>query len=207
MPDSVVRRLSRYLMMVQRLSQQGAEWVSSLELAEALGLTSSTVRQDLSHLDFSGISKRGYSTTGLAASLARALGADREIPVVVVGAGNLGRALAQHEEFGRQGFKICGIFDRDARLVGERVGAHTVREIKDLPAVMSSGGVEIGIIAVPPGAAQEVADRLIMAGVRGLLNMTTAHILVPGKVSVVDARIVACLQELTYAIKTVGMVG
>ena len=87
--------------------------MSSIELGEALGLTSSTVRQDLSHIDFSGISKRGYSTAGLHASIAQTLGADKEICMVVVGAGNMGRALVQHNEFGRQGFKNCGIFDAD----------------------------------------------------------------------------------------------
>ena len=204
MPASVVRRLPRYLTHTQRLRREGVEWVSSMELAEALGLTSSTVRQDLSHIDFCGVSKRGYSAVGLATSLAEALGADREICVVVVGAGNLGRALVLHDEFARQGFKMCGIFDADSALVGEKVGRMLVQGMDKLPETVCGKDVDVGIIAVPPKAAQEVADHLILSGVRGILNMTAAHVVAPEKVAVVDARIVASLQELSYAIKTQG---
>jgi len=200
-PQSVVRRLPKYLTQAQRLRQANVEWVSSSELAEALGLTSSTVRQDLSHIDFSGISKRGYSTVGLEAALAATLGADHEICCVVVGAGNLGRALALHEEFIRQSFKICGVFDNSPALLGKRVGKLVVQGMDALPSVVCGEDVDIGIVAVPHSAAQQVADRLILAGVRGLLNMTTAHLIVPRKVSVVDARILASLRELAYAVK------
>ncbi len=200
-PGSVIRRLPKYLTFAQRLRQSHVEWVSSSELAEALGLTSSTVRQDLSHIDFSGISKRGYSTAGLEAALAATLGADHEICCVVVGAGNLGRALALHEEFLHQSFKICAIFDSNPALLGKRVGKLTVRAMDELSGVICGQDVDIGIVAVPPVVAQQVADRLIVAGVRGLLNLTTAHLVVPRKVSVVDARILASLRELAYAVK------
>jgi len=203
-PPTVVRRLPKYLTLAQKLRQQGVEWVSSLELGEALGLTSSTVRQDLSHIDFSGVSKRGYSTTGLQASVAQTLGADKAICVVVVGAGNMGRALVQHSEFDRQGFRICAIFDADAHIVGEKVGRLSVRAMRELNDVVCGQDVDVGIIAVPPAAAQEVADRLVLAGVRGILNMTSAHVLAPRKISVVDVRVVASLQELVYGIKTSG---
>jgi redox-sensing transcriptional repressor len=185
----------------QRLRQAGVEWVSSTELAEALGLTSSTVRQDLSHIDFFGISKRGYSTAGLETSLAATLGADHEICCVVVGAGNLGRALAQHEEFSRQGFKICGIFDSHPGVIGKKVGKLMVQSMTELPGVVCGQDVDIGIVTVPHMAAQQVSDQLIVAGVRGLLNLTTAHIIVPRKVSLVDARVLASLRELAYAVK------
>jgi redox-sensing transcriptional repressor len=200
-PVSVVRRLPKYLTHAQRLRQTGVEWVSSTELAEALGLTSSTVRQDLSHIDFFGISKRGYSTAGLETALATTLGADHEICCVVVGAGNLGRALAQHEEFSRQGFKICGIFDSHPNVIGKKVGKLLVQGMADLPGVVCGQDVDIGIVTVPHAAAQQVADQLIVAGVRGLLNLTTAHIIVPKKVSLVDARVLASLRELAYAVK------
>jgi redox-sensing transcriptional repressor len=202
-PLSVVRRLPKYLTQAQRLCQAGVEWVSSKDLAEALGLTSSTVRQDLSHIDFRGISKRGYSTAGLEASLAQTLGADHEVCCVVVGAGNLGRALALHEEFLRQGFKICGIFDNSPALIGKRVGRLVVQPVQELPGVVCGQDVDIGIVAVPHVSAQQVADHLILAGVRGLLNLTTAHIVVPRKVAIVDARILANLRELAYAVKMI----
>lgn len=200
-PATVVRRLPKYLTLAQQLRQAGVAWVSSAELAEALGLTSSTVRQDLSHIDFHGISKRGYSTGGLEAALAVTMGADREICCVVVGAGNLGRALALHEEFRRQSFSICAIFDSNPALVGKKVGKLVVQGMDDLPGVVCGQDVDIGIVAVPPEVAQQVADRLILAGVRGLLNLTTAHLVAPRKVSVVDARILASLRELAYSVK------
>jgi redox-sensing transcriptional repressor len=200
-PVAVVRRLTKYLSHAQCLRQAGVEWVSSTELAETLGLTSSTVRQDLSHLDFFGISKRGYSTVGLETALATTLGADHEIRCVVVGAGNLGRALAQHEEFSQQGFNICGVFDNNPARVGKKVGKLLVQGMAELPTVIGGLVVDVGIIAVPYSAAQHVADRLIVAGVRGLLNLTTAHIIVPKKVSLVDARFLASLRELAYAVK------
>jgi redox-sensing transcriptional repressor len=200
-PGPVVRRWPRYLTHLQWLRRSGVEWVSSSQLGEALGLTSSTVRQDLSHLDFHGVSKRGYSTAGLEATLAAAFGADQEIACVVVGAGNLGRALAQHEEFYRQGFKICGVFDNNPAATGKRVGKLVVQEMSELSGVVCGQDVDIGIVAVPYAAAQQVADQLIMAGVRGLLNLTVAHLVAPKKVAVVDARFLASLRELAYAVR------
>lgn len=203
-PPSVIRRLTRYLTELQRLREEGQEWVSSQELAETLGLTSSTVRQDLTHLDFQGVSKRGYRTEGLQRVLARVLGADSVWRMVVVGAGNLGRALAQHEEFMRRGFEIVGIFDNDARVIGKKVGRLNVQGVRELPQVVGAQQVDLGVIAVPPAVAQRVADLLIVSGIRGLLNMSLAHIVVPDRVCVTDARIVASLLELTHAVQARG---
>lgn len=201
-PGSVVNRLTRYFTHVQGLCQSGAEWVSSAELAEALGLTSSTVRQDLSHIDFRGVSKRGYNACGLEKMLARTLGADTLWRMVVVGAGNLGTALTLHEEFSRRGFKICGIFDADETKVGRKVGRLTVRGMRDLPRMVARQRVDIGLIAVPAASAQKVADLLILSGVRGLLNLALTHVVSPRRVPVVDARVVASLLELAHIIKS-----
>jgi redox-sensing transcriptional repressor len=201
-PASVLRRLTRYLVEVQALDRDGVEWVSSRDLAEALGLTSSTVRQDLSHIAFSGISKRGYATQGLGRELSRVLGADTAWSLLVVGAGNLGRALAQHEDFARRGFTIRGIFDNDPRKIGKKVGKLTVRALRELPAAVGEHRADIGVIAVPNAAAQSVADLLIVAGIRGLLNLTLAHIIAPARVAVVDSRIVTSLLELSHAVLT-----
>jgi len=200
-PPSVIKRLTKYLAYVQRLCAEGVEWVSSLELAKTLGLTSSTVRQDLSHVDFSGTSKRGYETAGLAKVLTGVLGADTEWRMVVVGAGNLGRALALHEEFPRRGFHICGIFDSDKKVIGRRLGKLRVRDVRELAEVVKSEKADIGVIAVPARAAQSVADLLIAAGVKGLLNLALTHITAPKRVAVIDSRIVASLLELAHAIK------
>lgn len=204
-PATVVKRLPKYLSHAQKLWRRGVAWVSSGELAEALGLTSSTVRQDLSHIDFYGVSKRGYATAGLITALAEALGAHRELRALVVGAGNMGRALVLHEEFLRQGFRICAILDNNPEVIGDQVGALRVQPMETLADTVREQDVAIGIIAVPPSAAQEVADLMILAGIRGILNVTSANVTAPKKVHVVEARIVASLQELAYAIKTAGL--
>jgi redox-sensing transcriptional repressor len=201
LPPPVVRRLTRYLTHMQSLVEEGVEWVSSEELGEALGLGSSTVRQDISHLDYSGISKRGYETAILGKVLAKVLDADTEVNVIVVGAGNLGRALSLHGEFAASGFRICGIFDSDPKVVGRKIGSSRVKPMGELAATVRSRRVTIGMIAVPAASAQSVADVMVAAGVKGLLNLASAHILVPKSVAVVDARIVASLRELLYAIK------
>jgi len=200
-PRSVIRRLTECLAHVRHLRGKGVEWISSQELADDLGLTSSTVRQDLSHLDFSGISKRGYRAAGLEQALAGMLGADTVWTMVVVGAGNLGRALSLHEQFPRHGFNIVGVFDADERKVGCRVGSLVVQPMRELPATVAAAKADIGVLAVPATSAQDVADELVAAGIKGLLNIALAHISVPPSVPVIDSRIVAHLQELSHAIK------
>lgn len=200
-PQSVLRRLTKYLEHAQVVQARGVEWMSSREIADALGATSSTVRQDLRHLDFSGTSKRGYATDGLKAALRAVLGADVVWSMIVVGAGNLGSALALHEEFVRRGFQLHGIFDADPRKIGRKFGDFRVQSMEELPAFVGKKMIDIGIIAVPAAAAQRVADLLIASRIRGLLNLTFSHIVAPRRVAVVDARIVASLQELAHAIK------
>jgi redox-sensing transcriptional repressor len=200
MPPSVVQRLTRYLTQVQNRIKQGKEWISSSELAAELGLTSSTVRQDLSYLDFSGISKKGYEVAKLQKVLMGVLGADKEWKTVVIGAGNLGRAIALHGELARRGFVIAAILDTDERKVGKKAGPLKVQHLRDVSRIVKKDKIDIGIIAVPAVAAQEVADKLVGAGVKGLLNLSLTHISVPAGVSLIDARMVASLLELTHSI-------
>lgn len=200
-PESVVERLTRYYAIVQDRSSSGGEWISSKELAGALGLTSSTVRQDLTHVDFYGRSKRGYATDGLRKVLARLLGADTTWKMIVIGAGNLGQALSQHEDFQRRGFAICGIFDNDRRKIGSKIGNLVVQPVSSVAKYIAAMGVDIGVIAVPAPAAPKVADLLVAGGIRGILNLTTAYIETNGRVPVMDSRIVARLLELTHSIK------
>jgi redox-sensing transcriptional repressor len=200
-PQSVRGRLAHYLTMVQEVRARGLDWVSSKELAEGLGLTSSTVRQDMSHVSFSGVSKKGYATLGLERVLTGMLGADTVWRCAVVGAGNLGAAIARHEEFARRGFSIQGIFDNDPKKIGKKVGSLVVLPLNDLPGFVVARKTDIGILAVPAAAAQQVADLLIVSGIKGLLNMALTHIVVPQRVAVMDSRIIVSLLELTHLIK------
>ena len=201
MPIPVVRRLTKYLAYLRLSKQEQKEWVSSQELSQALSLTDSTVRQDISHLDFSGRGKRGYEVAGLEKTLTNVLGLDACCNAVIVGAGNLGRALVLHEDFPRCGFKICGIFDSDPKLLGRKLGHLVVQGMEVLSDVVRDQKVEIGIMAVPARAARVVAFELITAGARGLLNLACAHVTVPQDVAIVDARLVESLQQLSCIIK------
>jgi len=199
-PEPVVRRLPKYLSLVQQWRAEGAEWILSADLAKALGLTGSTVRQDLSHLKVTGTARRGYRTAELERVLARVLGADRTWKVVIVGAGNLGRALAQHGDLHRHGFKICAIFDVDPAVIGRKVGDLRVRPFSELDEVVAAEKVKLAIAAVPGAAAQEVADHLVAAGIKGILNLAYANVLVRPGVAVVNARLLESLQELVFLV-------
>jgi len=201
-PRPVVQRLPKYLAYSTELVSRGVEWVSSGDLAEALGLTSSTVRQDLSNLDLTGVSKRGYDTRRLQKVLHQELGTHRRQRIVIVGAGNLGCALGLHGGLKENGFDTCGIFDSSAQVVGRRVGRLKVRPMSALAGVVRNSRVDVGIVAVPADAAQEVADQLVAAGVKGLLNLTHVHVNVREGVGLIDARLLAGLQELSHAIRS-----
>jgi len=125
---------------------------------------------------------------------------DLACPVLLI-SNRADRALALHEDFLRNGFRICGVFDGDKHKVGIKIGPLTVQGMEEVAEVVSEKKVDIGVLAVPAAAAQEVADTLVAAGVRGLLNLALAHITVPPDVAVIDSRIVASLQELSHSIK------
>lgn len=202
LPEPVLRRLPRYLIDVQELHANGVTWVSSGELGTALGLTSSTVRQDLSHLDLEGVSKRGYEIEKLMSALIRELGADRKYRVLVIGAGFLGSAIALHGELARYGFEVRALMDVNPEIIGTSVGRLTIRPMSALADVVEREQVDIAIIAVPAAHAQVVADELIAAGVTALLNLALVQLKVSESVRVVDERIVVSLQELAYLLRT-----
>ena len=200
-PVPVVRRLTKYLAHLQQVKTGGGGWVSSQQLAKALNLTAATVRRDFTHIDFAGRTQRGYEIEGLEKTLLHVLGLDAGCNAVIVGAGNLGRALALHQDFRKHAFRICAVFDSDPKLVGEKVGSLTVRSMGELADVVQQEDIHIGIMAVPAAAARVVAFELITAGVRGLLNLACEHLNVPHDVTIVDARMVESIQELLCLIK------
>jgi len=201
-PPTVVKRLTKYLSLILEFQADGVEWVSSSDLAAGLGLTSSTVRQDLSYIDFYGVSKKGYEIAGLRKVLQSILGADAKWKVVVAGAGNIGRALALHQEFARKGFVIMGLYDSSKSKIGKKTGGLVIQDIAGMPGFISREGVDVGIIAVPSAAAQDVADLMVGAGIKGILNLAVTNLTLPKQVSVVDFRVMSSLLELTHLIKT-----
>lgn len=195
-----MRRMVQYLAYLEEKQSSRGEWVSSQEIAEALDLTSATVRRDLLHLNFPGTARRGYEVGALSARLSAFLGLAVKWKVAIIGAGNLGKALALHSAWPRRGFEICAIFDKDRRKVGTRVGGITVQHLDELPATIRTAGIQIAVLAVPASAAQSVADIAIVAGIRGILNLALTHILAPPHVCVFNGRLDANMIALAHAI-------
>ena len=183
-PDATVARLPGYLRALRALADGGCTTVSSEALATAAGVGSAQLRKDLSHLGSYGTRGVGYEVAELVLHIGRALGLGRRWPVVLVGVGNLGHALAGYGGFDDRGFSIAALFDVDCSRVGERVGDRVVRHLDDLDAVVGEFGVCIGVIATPALAAQDVCDRLVAAGVTSILNFAPTLLRVPAQVDV-----------------------
>jgi len=202
--DSTVRRLSSYLRILRSLKGEGAPTVSSDRLAELGGLTSAQVRKDLSHFGNFGVRGRGYDVGALHEALSHILGLDRLWPTVVLGAGRLGTALTSYPDFGTQGFRILALFDTDPEKHGRRFGEASVRPLEELPAFAREFGVAVGIITTPGAAAQEAADRLVEAGILGILNFAPTTLDVPEAVTIRNVNLAIELEGLSFAIAEGG---
>lgn len=205
--DTTVRRLSHYLRIVRETRAEGVETVSSDRLADLAGLTSAQVRKDLSFFGSFGVRGRGYAAGALEATLAQILGLDRTWRTIVVGAGRLGSALSGYPEFRSQGFHIVGVFDADPAKVGQRIGGRAVRDVADLEEAARREGASIGVITTPASAAQEVADRLVRGGIRGILNFAPGPLEVPPDVTVRHVNLAIELEGLSFAITDSGGLG
>lgn len=198
--DSTVRRLSLYLRILKDIRARGETTVSSDRLAEEGGLTSAQVRKDLSVFGNFGVRGRGYEVEALEGALREILGLNRPWPTVVVGAGRLGSALTGYSGFSGQGFRILALFDADPAKVGQRLGDAVVRPMGELEAFVRANAVALGILATPAAAAQQAADRMIAAGIRGILNFAPTRLDVPAGVSLRDVNLVIELEGLSYAL-------
>jgi redox-sensing transcriptional repressor len=172
--------------------------MSSEQLADFAGLNAAKVRKDLSYLGSYGTRGVGYEVEYLVYQIRRELGLTHDWPVVIVGAGNLGQALAGYGGFGDRGFPVGGIVDVDESKVGSLVGGVRVRHLDEVAQVVQSRGISIGVIATPGAAAQEVADVLVAAGVTSLLNFAPTVINVPHGISVRKVDLAVELQILSY---------
>jgi redox-sensing transcriptional repressor len=197
-PEATVGRLPVYLRALVDLAEAGAGTVSSDELAGAAGVNSAKVRKDLSQLGSYGTRGVGYDVAYLIHQIRRELGLTQHWPIVIVGIGNLGQALAKYGGFAERGFRVAALVDVDPARVGERIGGIEVRHVDELSAIVEELDVAIGVIATPAGAAQEVADRLVDAGVRSVLNFAPAMIAVPPGVSVRKVDLAVELQILAF---------
>jgi redox-sensing transcriptional repressor len=198
-PDIVIGRLPIYLQALTRILEEGEKTTtSSQELGERLGISSAQIRKDLSHFGEFGKQGTGYHVNYLVEQLRRILHLNREWAVALIGAGYLGHALAHYGGFGRRGFRISWIFDNDPDTVGQKLNGIAVRHVDSLERIISREKVKIALLAVPAQAAQELADRLVDAGVGAILTYAPISISVPDHVQVQYSDPVVQLQRMTF---------
>ncbi|MDW8326176.1 MAG: redox-sensing transcriptional repressor Rex [Anaerolineales bacterium] len=197
-PDIVVSRLPIYLRALTRLQQEGQHITSSGELGRRLGISSAQIRKDLSHFGEFGKQGTGYQIEFLIKQLRQILKVDREWSVALVGAGDLGSALARYNGFRNRGFRIELIFDNDPAKIGRELSGYIVQDAALLGTLIPQRGIRLAMIAVPAEAAQSVADELVKAGIKGILSYAPININVPEGVQVQYIDPVVHLQRMTF---------
>ena len=196
-PAATVARLPVYLRCLVDLPKDQAT-CSSDQLAAIAGVNPAQLRKDLSYLGSHGVRGVGYTITELQAQLRQALGLHKGYSVAIAGAGNLGTALSSYPGFDAWGFSVVAVFDVDPGKVGTRIGDHEVRSLDELEQAVDEESVDIGIVATPAGAAQDVADRFVAAGVRSILNFAPTVLQTPETVETRRMDVSTELQILTY---------
>jgi redox-sensing transcriptional repressor len=197
-PEATVARLPVYLRSLLEMAEDHTVTISSERLAEMAGVNAAKVRKDLSYLGSYGTRGVGYDVQFLLVQINRVLGLTQDWPVVIVGIGNLGHALANYRGFSARGFRIAALVDADRAKVGEIVADLPVRHLDELPAIAAEQAIAIGIVATPASSAQEVADQLVAAGVTSILNFAPAVISVPRGVSLRKVDLSIELQILSF---------
>ncbi|MGZ5308732.1 MAG: redox-sensing transcriptional repressor Rex [Solirubrobacterales bacterium] len=180
----VAARLSRYLQVLTQARKMGKETISSQELSDYTHINSTQIRRDLSGFGKFGKRGVGYKVESLVGEIRKILRTSGQHNIALFGAGNLGQAIASSDIFADHGFRVVAMFDVDPAVVGSRVGPLTVRDFSELQQVVAEDQIVVGVIAVPAGAAQQVADRLVEAGVKIIFNYSEQLLQVPPEVTV-----------------------
>ncbi|GIV85238.1 MAG: redox-sensing transcriptional repressor Rex [Candidatus Roseilinea sp.] len=197
-PDIVVARLPLYLRALSAMQNGGKVFTSSQEMAQWLGISSAQIRKDLSHFGEFGKQGTGYSVAGLQEKLRQILNLKHEWPIIIIGAGNIGSAVANYPGFAHRGFRVCAVFDNDPKKIGRSVGACKVYDVRQLPEFVREHNIRMAMIAVPAESAQEVADLAIASGIVAILNYAPVNLSVPAHVRVENIDPVLHLQHMTY---------
>jgi redox-sensing transcriptional repressor len=197
-PPATVTRLPAYRRALMDAADAGLRTLPSGAIAEAVGVHPDQVRKDLSYLATRGTRGVGYDVRALIAETSEILGLDEERTVVLVGVGNLGRALAAYEGFAPQGFRLVAVLDADPALIGTRVAGLAVRPVTDLARIARRDRVEMGVVAVPGAAAQDVVDAMVAAGLTAILNFAPVHVRAPAHVAVRRVDLSTELQMLSF---------
>lgn len=199
-PNPAVRRLSLYLRQLEAFERKGRRTISSKQLGESLRLTDAQVRKDLAYFGQFGHPGIGYKAQDLILELRKILGTDKTWGVVLVGAGNIGRAMSGYRGFDRKGFRLVAVFDNDQTKVGRKLGSFTIQPLAEMADTVRQQSVRLAILAVPADNAQDVADQLIDAGIRGLLNFAPVSLAVPRNVALQTVDMAVQLEQLAFQV-------
>ena len=183
-PEGVIERLPTYLSALMQVRQEGLETISSAGLGELTEINPAQIRRDLTHFGSFGKRGVGYDIVTLIDRIQRILGSDHTHRIVLVGAGNLGSAIASYDGLRARGFRVAAIFDNDVTKIGQRIGDLIVQDISELERTVRAQGIRIGVVAVTPEAAQSAADVLSEAGIRVILNYAPTMVHVPDGVTI-----------------------
>ena len=201
-PEVTVERLSIYLRAIKKFNED--EILSSQGLAELVGTSDGQVRKDLAYFGEFGVPGQGYKVGKLKEEISHILGLDRDQGIALVGVGKLGSALLGYPGFKTKEFKIKAAFDSDPSKVGRTWQGVTIQDVQKIPKVISQGRIDIGIIATPAPSAQEVANKLVEGGVKGILNFAPTRIVVPGRVKLRNVDLAIQLEGLSYFLTQLG---
>jgi redox-sensing transcriptional repressor len=206
-PMVTVKRLSRYLRVLEKFQEKGFETVSSEELAGELNVKPSQLRKDLAYFGEFGTRGMGYSIPKLAEELRRILGLHRQWAIAIIGVGNLGTALLRYKGLNEKGFRIAALLDDDPEKVGSsRSGIH-IFHIDDLPNLVKEKNIQIAIITVPAPAARAVADLAVKSGIKAILNFAPVSIKAPPDIAVMHVDISSELKILSHHLTELDISG
>lgn len=197
-PDVVIKRLPRYYRYLSELLKMDIKRISSGALSQKMNVTASQIRQDFNFFGGFGQQGYGYNVEYLHSTIGEILGVKNGNTAIIIGAGNLGKALANHDSIERRGFDILGMFDNSPSVIGEEVNGKVVYDVENLESFISENRVDVAIIAIPKNHVQEVATRVINAGVKGILNFAYTEIKTDKKVAIENVHITDSLMTLSY---------
>jgi redox-sensing transcriptional repressor len=197
-PDIIIGRLPMYLRALQRMADKGVQTTSSQELGERVGISAAQIRKDISQFGEFGKQGTGYHIPYLIDKLREILKIDRIWDVAIVGAGDMGHALARYQGFVNRGFRVVLVFDNDQAKVGQKIGDFTIEGVSEMIEKIQQAGVQVAMLTVPAPAAQETAEMLVKAGVKAILNYAPISLNVPEEVRVQHIDPATHLQRMTY---------
>ncbi len=201
-PAAVIRRMPRYYRYLGDLLSKGIDRISSSELSERMGVTASQIRQDLNHFGGFGQQGYGYNVESLYKEIGRILGQDMEYRLIIVGAGNLGQAVAKYTNFYKKGYKVMALFDANEALAGSCVAGHPVYSMRDLPGYLCDNKIDIAVLTIPKEGASEIVQQLFACGIRAFWNFASVDINVPKEEVVIEnVHLSDSLRVLSYRLR------